>query len=573
MAYWDDLNGVEEKRPQGIGAGMTDSTPSSAYTPMVSPAPTATAPKPTGGMVETGGYTGNSPNPTPVPAAQPANYDGFAAPGYQASTATYNFGKLGGWDEAKFNDAAHQTPKYVLGRILSNYADTPQGLTQAMGDIQRAYPGSQLLDGGKSGKVLIPGVGIVDVGVGFGSGGGNGWAWNVVEDYANRTAPTPTPVPAASAAVPSVFPTANGSAALSNQVYPATRAVDGNPNWQPGQPVPSMPGFVYNVYGGYEPGGAGNPVPGMPGYTYGQDGYSIVTPTGQPVPVGNAPQAAQTPTLGTTAPDVYGFDDAATTNLTSIVDQLIKQRLAPINSPESQVLADQLRQAISQINSGGTAQTQAFLNLIQSQIPGLLGPAFDESQLKQLETQAFDTIDRQRQSEIEATVRTLGMRGIPPSSGIVAEAIKDVDRRYDIAKQQQRQSLNAYEIDQANQRRAQALQLAETGAAVSNTQLMQGVSIAQALDSLGRQLRGEQTTNEDRAVTLASIPVELTQQRISQALQALGLSASQTSGLSSVLSQLASIGASANAANNANNASSWTEIAKLIAQLGQGANG
>lgn len=54
----------------------------------------------------------------------------------------------------------------------------------------------------------------------------------------------------------------------------APSAPSGDP--RAGQPVPGQPGFVYNQYGGMDPGGAGQPVQGMPGATYGADGYTVV---------------------------------------------------------------------------------------------------------------------------------------------------------------------------------------------------------------------------------------------------------------------------------------------------------
>jgi hypothetical protein len=184
--------------------------------------------------------SGSTPS-TPASTAPPPNYDGYAAPGYQAPNYTYNFGKLGAWDETKFNDAAHQTPKYVLGRILSNYADTPQGLTQAMGDIQRAYAGSQLLDAGKSGKVFVPGVGIVDVGVSFGSGGGHGWAWNLVDDFSTPIQPTPPSQPAPPPTAPPPMQGTVPAMANAGTAPLAPTRVPPIPPLPAFQPLPSLP--------------------------------------------------------------------------------------------------------------------------------------------------------------------------------------------------------------------------------------------------------------------------------------------------------------------------------------------
>lgn len=68
------------------------------------------------------------------------NTDGYATPQY---TANRTGSALSGWDPTKWSDPNHQTPKYVIGGILSNYntAD-PSQRSLAIEDILRAYPGT-----------------------------------------------------------------------------------------------------------------------------------------------------------------------------------------------------------------------------------------------------------------------------------------------------------------------------------------------------------------------------------------------------------------------------------------------
>lgn len=146
-----------------------------------------------------------------------ANYDGYAAPGF---VPTAKGDAPAGWDATKWADANHQTPKYVIGKILSNYADTPAGLQAAMADIQRAYPGATMANA-QSGKITLPGVGTIDVGLSFGSGGGRGWAWNPVDDTAGSPVGTSTNsgAPNSLATVGSAFtPGANSSMAGINAI-------------------------------------------------------------------------------------------------------------------------------------------------------------------------------------------------------------------------------------------------------------------------------------------------------------------------------------------------------------------
>jgi hypothetical protein len=80
------------------------------------------------------------------------NTDGFAAP----TSIAQNFRSQApaGWDQTKWNDPTHQTPKYVWGRIAAD--DNPNDIDQLLS----AYPGATF--NGKD-KVTIPGVGPVDV--------------------------------------------------------------------------------------------------------------------------------------------------------------------------------------------------------------------------------------------------------------------------------------------------------------------------------------------------------------------------------------------------------------------------
>lgn len=147
------------------GVGMSD--PNTTGIPEVEQGYTP----PTGGINPGGMYTG-----TGVPAPSTQNpwssavkqlKVGAPAPSYAPSAPS-------GWNQAKWSDPSHTTPKYTIGRILSQFPDTPAGLQQAMPLIQQAFPGATLAG---TDSVNIPGIGIVDVGVGFSQGGGQGWAW------------------------------------------------------------------------------------------------------------------------------------------------------------------------------------------------------------------------------------------------------------------------------------------------------------------------------------------------------------------------------------------------------------
>jgi hypothetical protein len=142
--------------PGGAPGGIPPSTPPpQASTPPVVP-----------------GATPTPPATVPAPAL-PANADtdGYAAPAYTAAAASSS--PPPGWDAKKWSDPAHQTPKYVVGRIMSQFAPTTENMPKVLAEIQKAYPGTTLI--GKD-SINIPGVGKTDILRGA-DVGGKGWQW------------------------------------------------------------------------------------------------------------------------------------------------------------------------------------------------------------------------------------------------------------------------------------------------------------------------------------------------------------------------------------------------------------
>jgi hypothetical protein len=138
------------------------------------------------GIPDYGAHTINSGTETGIPPSAPTggvNPGGmYSGTQPQAPAATsYAQQAPSGWNQGKWADQSHTTPKYVVGRILSQFPDTPEGLQAAMPQIQQAFPGATMA--GRD-SINIPGIGIVDVGVGFAGGGGQGWAWQPDSDMA-----------------------------------------------------------------------------------------------------------------------------------------------------------------------------------------------------------------------------------------------------------------------------------------------------------------------------------------------------------------------------------------------------
>lgn len=294
--------------------------------------------------------------------------------------------------------------------------------------------------------------------------------------------------------------------------------------------------------------------------------------------------------------------------------------------PSNQPQLDAIMQALEANRTAASGPTQQYRDTIASIVQQLSQPAFTDDQLAQLKTAAVDTLEHEHQQAVETTVRAMGQRGIPPSSGLVQEAVKNTNEHYQTLKAQALQAQNVEEIRQVNERRQQLLQAATSGLtaaqqdaafsqnniiaqlnalmgqrqqdialrgqsveeqnAAQNLLLNQraqdinlrgqdiaqtttGVTLAQALEQLSRSQRAEQNANLNQAVQYAGIPVDLSAQRLSQALQVLGLGAGSTSpaNLLDALGKIAAQATSANSTSNAASAAMWQQIGNFFAGL------
>lgn len=100
---------------------------------------------------------------------------------------------LPGWDSCKWNDPAHQTPKYVVGRLFAALPPSPSSLAAVAAGVDKLYPGTSLVDSSGMDKINIPCVGLIDTVVNSGGkenpDGGDSWAWQVVEDKCGACRP------------------------------------------------------------------------------------------------------------------------------------------------------------------------------------------------------------------------------------------------------------------------------------------------------------------------------------------------------------------------------------------------
>lgn len=100
--------------------------------------------------------------------------------GAQGGGSTYDRAPAG-FDDTKWMNPAHQTPKYAVSRIIGKYGHSPEGLRAALPEIQALFPGTTIqgtdrLNFGANAYDGAP-LGIIDVIAD--AGGTNRAFWNV----------------------------------------------------------------------------------------------------------------------------------------------------------------------------------------------------------------------------------------------------------------------------------------------------------------------------------------------------------------------------------------------------------
>lgn len=125
------------------------------------------------------------PGSTPPPGTPPATPP--------ATGTTYTGATPQGWSGRKWNDASHQSAKYVIGRILMKYPPTPAGLQAAKAEIEAT--GLATVVG--TDKLRLTRTGEVgDVGSNFNSGKPSTmrWHWGFASDAPKKPPTTKPPL-------------------------------------------------------------------------------------------------------------------------------------------------------------------------------------------------------------------------------------------------------------------------------------------------------------------------------------------------------------------------------------------
>lgn len=216
--------------------------------------------------------------------------------------------------------------------------------------------------------------------------------------------------------------------------------------------------------------------------------------------------------------------------------------------------------------AGGTSPAGGDLGAYQSQLDALVkqlqGPVFNDANLASLKTNAVDTLNHQKATEIQTTLRQLAARGVSPSSGIAQAAIQDVHRRYDTLMAQQTQGLNSFEMGQQATRPGQIADLSAKRFGAGQDATNTGLTLAKTLSDMSSAKRAEEIGNWSKALGLTGSGVDLTERRIAGAGSA---GAGGTGDIASIISSILGLSNTTNGQNqnSALNNQAWLQ------QLGQ----
>ena len=472
------------------------------------PQPTPPAPTPT---PPTGFLPGepdpNAPGPGVgrMPEAPPIdpnwNTNGYAAPGFYAE----RYGAApAGWDATKWQDFSHQSPKYVVGRILSNYnlRDDAQ-LQRAVQDIQRAYQGTtwngrDILD--FSNVQGMNGIGQVDF----------------LQDWDQARNPQWSDLNAERAQ------TAQGGAF-------AGAGAQGAGGTQSSAIQQMLSSLGRSPQGGMSPGS-------IPATFDDPETAELIRFINERRNQLMAPQA--NPSL-----DRY----------TQMAEQFAQQLSQPVVNPNAAEMDALLRKLLADVSGApfsdqqsAALRAEAFENLEQDRAASLnretrrmamLGHGKSSGTIAEALGNVNKNFDQLRGQQ----GRNLTIAGIEQGN-------RNRDTAMGLANQIRQQGT----IDQT----------------MNETRQAQGLAALQAVTQALAAQRGENESRLDRALALTQIPVQLGDQRLQQAMQLLGMGGqSDPTSIFNSLMGLAGMTQNQNLAQQANNQNLWLGIGNMVAGL------
>lgn len=183
------------------------------------------------------------------------------------------------------------------------------------------------------------------------------------------------------------------------------------------------------------------------------------------------------------------FDDPAA----SLIEQYALDRFHELQDPNP---------------NSGTAMFEAYLRELTET---LKGPVYSDQETSQLKASVYDDIEIQRTQTKQRWLEEVGRRGFPPSSGVALEGLQRIEEQFGTMRTVADRQFATKAIDMRDKRLFQ---------------------VAEALKGLA----GSEEGRQDKALTYATLPKQLSDNAFQQNLQLVGAGGNPGSMLSSALS-------------------------------------
>ena len=497
----------------------------------------------------------------PQPEPPPSQYT-QAPSGWPSAAGGY---QLEGFDWDKFANPAHQTLKYQAGRVLSQYAPTPAGMTQLMADPAFQALGIQSIG---NGRFRLPDGTIIDaVRAWDEGGGGKAWQWGVETGPGGAPLPLPTqpsmapPVVAQSQALP--FPPLN---------------------------PPTIPGPDTNV----PPGIGIEPT----------DEFTDPTTANWERLLNSRILELQ---RGVADPSRQQYADLLQTYIENQGDA----------DPILMDLVNALRGLATYQGQPGSGETEArrlaeimqaldptYAQQAEARVSALGAEPYTGAEWEMYRTAALDPIERDRQAAIRNALARISNQGIDQTSGIAQALIADVNRGFDASRAEEQGRLGRQRVETRDARQREAFDVqtalanmlqgrqltgvnllgeadateqarragqAQTFGAITDVQqarTQQQLAAANELSSLSGSVRGEEEARRAQAIALQGLLAELPERRLQLALATLGQGEAPGSVMNSLLG-LAGLGQQQAQFQSTLNQNFWQGLASMLSGLGQ----
>lgn len=205
-------------------------------------------------------------------------------------------------------------------------------------------------------------------------------------------------------------------------------------------------------------------------------------------------------------------------------------------------LESELPNIVSQVK-----QPSQYEQYVPEMVNQLKAPVYSDQESSQLKARVYDDIEVQRQQTKQRWIEEISRRGFQPSSGPALEGLLRIDEQFNTMRTVADREFAVNAIGVRENRRGQ---IADALLGLKNAQSGRLGEVVQALSALGSEARGRdsRTTDalsslhgsenerQDKALTYAKLPKQLSDNAFQQGLQLVGAGGNPQSMLNSALS-------------------------------------